>query len=258
MIPYIESYTYSIGPIVLQTWGTFVAAGFLLATAVAARRARKVGLDPKPVWDMAFWIFLAAMVGSRLFHVLFYEPAYYVAHPWDAINPAKPGYAIFGGLTGGALAAWLFIRKRGLEFLAYADTLAWGLPWGCGVGRIGCFLIHDHPGTLTSFVGGVNYPDGKRHDLGLYLSVLGFTIGIIFVLISFRSREKINASRFARLVSRNGFWVGAFLILYGIARFLLDFLRINDTRWLNLTPTQWLLIPTVALGGWLVFRKRVS
>ena len=231
MIPYFESLTFSIGPIVFQTWGTFVALGFLAATAIAAKRAEKMKLNPKHVWDMAFWIFLAAMVGSRVFHVVFYEPAYYLANPLDAFNPLRPGFAVLGGFLGGAAAAFLVVRRKGLDFLAYADVLAWGLPWGCGIGRIGCFLIHDHPGTLTSFVGGVEYPDGTRHDLGLYLSVLGFSIGILFLLTS---RYAIRGTRY----ESKGIWVALFMILYSIARFFLDFLRIGDTRWGILTPTQ--------------------
>ena len=246
MLPWLSSHTYSIGPLVLQTWGTFVAAGFLLGGWIAAKRAIKKGLDPKIVWDLVFWIFVAAFIGARAFHVFAYEPGYYLAHPWDAIDPRKPGYAIMGGFLGAWLAFWIIIRKRGLDLLSYADTLVWGLPWGCGVGRIGCFLIHDHPGTLTSFALGVRYPDGQtRHDLGLYLSILGFAIGLAFVVMDRKKRAA-------------GFYFGSFLIIYGIARFLLDFLRIIDTRYFGLTPTQWLLLSFVAMGAVILSRHRAD
>lgn len=238
MIPYIQSHTFSLGPIVLQTWGVFVAAGFMLGGWMAAKRAMSRGLDPKVVWDLVFWIFIAAFIGARLLQVGI-EWDYYLAHPWNAIDPRQPGYAIMGGFLG-ALGAFLVIaRRKGLNLLEYADTLVWGLPWGCGVGRIGCFLIHDHPGTLTSFIGGVNYPDGVRHDLGLYLSIFGFALGTLFVLLDRKRRA-------------SGFYVGLFLILYGIGRFLLDFLRLLDHRYGRLTATQWMLIAFVAFGLWLL------
>lgn len=244
MIPWIESHTFNLGSVVIQTWGSLVAIGFVVATWIAARRAKLKSLDPKLIWDMAFWIFVAAIIGARLFHVFFYDFNYYLAHPLDAIDPRQPGFAIMGGLLSGAAVVWFYTKRKGLDFLAYADTLAWGLPWGCGIGRIGCFLIHDHPGTLTSFTLGVKYPDGKiRHDLGLYLSIVGFVIGLSFLILNRRHR-------------RPGFWVGMFLILDGVSRFALDFLRLNDRRLFLLTPTQWILILSTALGFRLVWSNR--
>jgi phosphatidylglycerol:prolipoprotein diacylglycerol transferase len=243
MIPWIESHTYTLGPLVLQTWGTFIAAAFVVAGIIAARRAKTKGLDPKVIWDLVFWIFIAAFIGARAFHVFFYDFGHYVAYPLDAIDPRQTGYSIMGGFIGAAIAIITLVRKRGLDLVAYADVLAWGLPWGCGIGRIGCFLIHDHPGTLTSLAIGVKYPDGQtRHDLGLELSMLGFAIGIMFVLLD-------------RKAHRAGFFVGLFLVIDGICRFLLDFLRVVDRRVVGLTPTQWVLIASVGLGAWLLCRK---
>src|SRR5207253_2681385 len=123
-----------------------------------------------------------------------------------------------------AVFAW-FVRQKKIDLLAYADTFVWGIPWGCGVGRIGCFLIHDHPGTLSHTILAVKYPDGQaRHDLGLDLSIAGFTIGIIFLALD---RKKRNP----------GFFTGAFLVLDSAVRLWLDFYRVTDVRYVYLTPT---------------------
>ena len=72
-----------------------MGAAFITATWIAARRAKRIGLDPKLVWDVAVWIFIAAMVGSRVFHVLFYEPRYYIEHPLAALDPREPARQCF-------------------------------------------------------------------------------------------------------------------------------------------------------------------
>ncbi len=217
---------------------------YAVGTFIAYRRAKQKGLDPERVLDLAFWIFIAAFLGARLFHVVLYEPGYYLAHPWEAIDFRLPGYSLFGGFFGSSIAFFWYARHKLLPVLAYADTLIWGLPWGCGIGRIGCFLIHDHPGTLTHFILGVRYPDGAvRHDLGLYLSMIGFITGGLFLWLNRRQRAP-------------GFWFGTFMVIEGITRLLLDFLRIVDTRYFGLTPTQYLAIPLMLVGVWLLRRSR--
>ncbi len=246
MIPWIESHTFALIGITFQTWGVFVAAGYALGTHLAWKRAKAKGLDPNVVLDLAFWIFIGAFLGARIFHVGLYDPAYYVDHPWDAIDPRKPGFSMFGGFFGAAVVFFWTMRARALDWMSYADTLIWGLPWGCGVGRIGCFLIHDHPGTLTNFVLGVRYPDGQtRHDLGLYLSILGFVTGAWFLWLNRKER-------------RPGFWFGTYMIIEGISRFGLDFLRIADARYFGLTPSQYLSVPLFMLGVWMVLRNRIT
>ncbi len=244
MLPFISSHTYTIAGLTFQTWGTFIALAFAVATYISYKRAQQKKLDPHHILELAFWIFLASFIGSRLFHVFIYEPQYYLANPWKAIDLRTPGFAIFGGFIGAAIAFFVYAHRHALRWIEYADTLIWGLPWGCGIGRIGCFLIHDHPGTLTNFILGVKYPDGStRHDLGLYLSVIGFVTGGAFVYLNRKQRAP-------------GFWLGTYMMIEGVVRFALDFLRIVDTRYLGLTPAQYLCLPLVLVGGWLLRRSR--
>ncbi len=246
MIPWIESKTFTMLGITFQTWGTLVALGFALGTYLAWRRAKEKGLDPQRILDLAFWMFLAAFAGARAFHVLLYDPAHYLAQPLDAINPWLPGYSMFGGFLGAAAVFFWAMHRHKLDWIAYADTIIWGVPWGCGVGRIGCFLIHDHPGTLTHFILGVKYPDGEtRHDLGLYLSIIGFATGLLFLWLNRKRREP-------------GFWFGTYLIIEGVSRFWLDFYRIADATYFGLTPTQYLALPMFGFGLWMIFRSRTT
>ncbi len=241
MIPWFELHTITIGPITVQVWGTLVALGFIIATWIAARRAKKQGIDPVHFWNIAPLILIMSFVVARLFHVFFYDPAWFLAHPIDIVNPTIPGYSMMGGVIGGVLAGLAYIKWKKLEFWSMADITAYALPLGTAIGRIGCFLIHDHPGTLTHFILGIKYPDGVRHDHGLYLSLLGWAMFILFYILGRKKRPP-------------GFFVALWFIIDGAVRLLLDFYRIGDTRYAGLTPTQWLLIATVAAGVVLLIR----
>lgn len=246
MIPFFGAQTISIfGLFSIQVWGTLLALGYGVATYVAYRRAKRLGLNPEHVLSVAGWIFIAAMIGSRLFHVFVYEPGYYLANPLAILDFRRPGYAITGGFIGALVAFSVFVRHHRLNWIAYADTLAWGLPWGCGIGRIGCFLIHDHPGTLSHSILAVKYPDGQgRHDLGLYLSLIGFAMGVLFLLLNRKPRPP-------------GFWVALFFLIDGLARIALDYLRIVDVRYFGWTPAQWVSAGVVLVCvGWFVTTSR--
>lgn len=241
MIPFFGRETLSLFGLTIQVWGLFIALAFGIGTWVAYRRAVRLGLKPEHVVNLAGWIFVAAMVGSRVFHVVVYEPEYYLQHPWSALDPREPGYAIMGGFLGATIAFFWYAKRFALNWIEYADTLIWGLPWGCGVGRIGCFLIHDHPGTLTNSPLGVEYPDGQvRHDLGLYLSLVGFAIGITFLFLNRKTRPA-------------GFWFALFLLLEGTSRLALDSFRLADVRYVGLTPAQILGLFFITGGTYWLF-----
>lgn len=236
MIPYFQYLTISLGPITLQVWGLLVALGILIGAWTASRMAKHRGLDPALVWDVAVWITVGSMIGARLFHVFVYDPAQYLADPIQILMIWNGGLSMFGGFIGATIAGVWFLRRKKLNLLLWCDTLTFGLPIGIAIGRIGCFLIHDHPGTLTHFLLGVRYPDGiVRHDLGLYESIYGFILALIFFLLA-----KRNVKPPTYLIT--------FLITYGTFRFSTDFLRILDTTYFGLTPAQYLSMLMVVVG----------
>ncbi|MBI4599076.1 prolipoprotein diacylglyceryl transferase [Candidatus Uhrbacteria bacterium] len=243
MIPYFQFTQIHLGPLTIQVWGLLVALGFLAGTQAAAWMARKRGLDSAVLWDLLGWIAVAALVCARLFHVFVYEPQYYLAHPFEIPAIWQGGLSSIGGFIGGSVAGLLLLRRRKLDVWTYADAALFGLPLGYAVGRIGCFLIHDHPGTATDFFLGVRFPDGiVRHDLGLYLSLDAWVLFALFLVLAKRKAAP-------------GTYVTVFLVWYGVSRFFLDFLRasggaIVDTRYFSLTPAQYASLLMVAGGIW--------
>lgn len=241
MLPWFQFTTIHIGFLTIQVWGLMVALGIFSATYVASQKAKRDGLDPNIVWDLAFWIIVSAFIGARLFEFV-YDPALYLAHPIELLKFWQGGFSEMGGFIGAIIALFIFFRSKKLDTWRYADCAAYGLPLGFGIGRIGCFLIHDHPGTLTHFMLGVKYPDGVRHDNGLYLSIEGFLIFLLFVVLD---RKHAKPKTF----------VIAFLILHGIIRFFLDFLRIIDARYFFLTPAQYISIAMVIVGIFFLLKR---
>ncbi|HJV32744.1 MAG TPA: prolipoprotein diacylglyceryl transferase family protein, partial [Patescibacteria group bacterium] len=242
---YLEWKTFALGPLTLQVWGLFAALGVVLGTLFAVRQAKRTGLDAAKIESLAFWTVLLAFAGARVFHVLLYEPAYYFAYPLEILSVWKGGFSSFGGFFGALAAVFWKGRALGLPFLKTADVLAPAAALGLGCGRIGCFLIHDHPGTLAYGAGkwlAVNYPDGARYDLGLLLGVLDFVLFGIFLALARKPRP-------------DGFHVAWILLAYAPFRFGLDFLRTVDARYLGLTPAQYGSVLLFFAGLFVMLRR---
>lgn len=236
MLPYFQYNAITLGPIVLQVWGLWVAGGVLAGIFLSERLAKKYFLNPLIIWDLGLWGLAGGLLGARLAHILFYDLSYYLVHPEEIIKFWHGGASSLGGFLGATIAIAIFARWRKFswrELLPYFDVGVVGLWLGWGIGRIGCFFIHDHLGRLSNFFLAVNFPDGARHDLGLYDSLLGFALFAICYLL------------FVRLIKiRWGLVTGLSFASYAFVRFWLDFLRaadiaLPDARYGYLTPAQW-------------------
>lgn len=246
MIPYLHLEAIKFGLLVLHVWGFFVAAGAAAAIFLGKKMTRRRGLNENFFINASFWIFLAALVGARLFHVFFYDWPYFRTNLIEIAAFWQGGLSSVGGFLGAAVAIFLIFRRRFSEFWSYGDIFAFVFPLGWGIGRLGCFFTHLHPGKLTNFFLAVRFPDGPRHELGFYEALLGFLIFGLFLFL-------------ARQPRRNGFYVLVLIFVYSIPRFFLDFLRAedlpaSDTRYLGLTPAQYAMIVLVGIGA-LIFTR---
>lgn len=247
MIPWIEYQSISVWFLKLNVWGIFVSLGFLAGMVVAYFELKKKKLEMNRVYDLAFWIILSALIGGRLLYIVEHLNVYFAA-PLDIFKLWHGGMSVYGGFLGAILASVLYLKKYKLNFWQYADAVIFGLPLGLFIGRLGCFFIHDHPGIKTNFFLGVAYPDGVRHDLGLYDSLLGLAVFLIFLFLRRRERSA-------------GFYVAIFAACYGLARFFLDFLRVQDLvgadpRYFGLTLAQYLSVILFAGGVYLFYRLK--
>jgi phosphatidylglycerol:prolipoprotein diacylglycerol transferase len=133
----------------LHSYGVLIAAAFLSGIWLAQRAARRSGLDAGRIADLAFWVLVAALVGSRVYFILvnwgeYFGPGrFLVATPIGRIPRVlalwEGGLVFYGGFIGAALAAALYMRRHRMPFLAYADVAIPSVAFGHFLGRLGCF-----------------------------------------------------------------------------------------------------------------------
>jgi len=250
MIPYFCFEKIQIGPLTVYLWGTFVALGFLTGLFLLWKMTEKESAERKIIVDSFSRLLLAAIIGGRLAYVLQFSD-YYFSRPLEILKIWQGGMAFHGGLLAMLLVGLIYARLRKItlkQFLKISDLIALAAPLAIAVGRIGCSLINDHQGRETSLLWGIVWPDGTvRHPIAEYLIIANL---IIFFLLWFlRKRLKQPGQLFL-----------AFLFLYSLSRFLLDFLRTNDPRYfLGLSTAQWLSLAVLSvIIGITVYRKRSS
>jgi len=242
LIPYFMVEPLRIGPLAVQPFGVLSACGVWLASWLLARTAGRSGLDVEPLDKLVGWALVGGIVGAHLLHLGLYHPEELRAGGPLQLLRVWDGLSSTGGVLGGLLASMIFLRIRGLPFAPYADAFALALPTGWAVARLGCFSVHDHPGSLSSFFLAVDFPAGARHDLGLYDAlVLASIAGIVHLL----RRRHVLTGKLLPLVA----------LLYGASRFALDFLRARDlayvdARYLGLTPAQYACLALIGYGAW--------
>lgn len=251
MIPYIRPPAIDLGFTKIEPFGILTAVGLLVGTYFIAKAAKKDGKDPNPVQDFVLVALFGGVVVGHLMHVLLYHPEELSKSPYQILK-VWDGLSSTGGMLGGALAVWAFFKIKKLPLRDYLDPIALGIVPGWAVARIGCFLVHDHPGVQSQLFFAVDfpasvYPGGPRLDLGLIEALVLF--GITAVLWTLRQKEILR-----------GYYLQLALVLYGSIRFFLDFLRASDLsyvdkRYFGLTPAQYVAIGFVLYGGYALARR---
>lgn len=241
----------SLGSLALYVWGVFVALGVVLGGLVAASRARSRGLGPQHVWDLAFWLVVAGLLGARLLYVAEYWRDF-SDEPWRIFAIWEGGMSAFGAIVFGTVAGLWYARQRRISFLRLAHVVAPALLLGDAIGRLGGAASHMYPGTPTSFPISYVLDDVQRHEVGIELALASFA-GFLVVL----GVEKLWKKR------GEGYTLlstpALVLLWYSFERFLLDFLRASDLpasdfRYGELTLAQYLSVIGIVVSVILVLR----
>jgi len=264
LLPYpdIGPVAFHAGPVAVRWYalaygtGMLAAWGMARAALPALARAGRPAPSPSDVADLALWGGVGAVLGGRLGYVLVYDPARYLADPWDVLAIRQGGMSFHGGLAGAALAAFLLARARRLPALSLMDVAALGAPVGLGLGRLANLANGELWGRVSPALPlGMVFPGAgplPRHPSQLYEAVAEGLLLLCAVL----------AAALATRMRRPGLVAGTFALGYALARTACEQFREPDPQlgylWgdadLGLTMGTVLCLPLAAAGAWLVAR----
>jgi phosphatidylglycerol---prolipoprotein diacylglyceryl transferase len=245
-IPYFTLGPWEILGIKIQGFGLMCAIGVTAAYNIASWLAPRHGLSRDKMQSMLLALLITGFLGSHVIDLLLYHPK----EVWeDPLILFKFGSTLssYGGVIGSLLGLlWWKIRFKE-PVGPYLDAAAFALPAGWLWGRIGCTVVHDHPGDVSDFALAIVMKDGiARHDLGFYEALWWVVILGIFWTALMIGKE--------RWQQRPGFFLALLPIVYAPIRFFLDFARTNDSTYFGLTPAQYISILALLVGFVLMYR----
>ena len=255
---------FHYGPITIHTYGVAMATAFIVAIYLATRKGKKLGMDPNIVLDMSFWIMIGSIIGARIVFIITMW-SYYMQHPIEMLEIWKGGLVFYGGLFGGILAMYIYLKWVRQEFFKFADLISPYTGLGYAIHRaFGCYMNGDDFGKPTALPwplgsvfspnseAGLAYPGQRLLSTELFESLNGLIL--FFFLLWYEKHLK----------KHNGELAGLFLILYSFNRFVIEFFRGDVIRGFvgptiswpwgagQLSTSQFIAIPTFIVG-WIIF-----
>jgi phosphatidylglycerol---prolipoprotein diacylglyceryl transferase len=251
-----------VGPFTLTGFGLAVLAAFLVAQMICERALTRKGQDAAFISDLVLAAVVGGLLGAKI---------YYVILTHDVANfISRGGFVFWGGLIGGIVAVSLVIRARKLPFFRIADAAAMGIAAAYSVGRTGCWAVGDDYGRPWMSVFAVSFPQGQPPStaesmqtlfhipippgmlpttvLSVYPTQLyEVALGFLMFLALWRLKDHKHAE---------GWLFGVYMVLAGAERFLIEFLRAKDDRFImGLTVAQVIAVLFMIAGvAWMRWR----
>lgn len=256
---------YNVGPISFTGFGLAVLLAFVIAQIIAQTELQRRGYDPAPIGDLVFAAVIGGLLGAKLYYVFLMGD---ITTLWS-----RGGFVFWGGLLGGIAAVMWVIRLKKLSIMRISDVAGISIAAAYAVGRTGCWAVGDDYGRPWNSPFAVQFPDGappstagNMHalfgvpipqgvDPQTVLSVyptqlMEVAAGFVMFLILWRLRDHEHAE---------GWLFGVYMVLAGIERFAIEFLRAKDDRFFGVFTTAQLIALAFVVGGliWMNARKTV-
>lgn len=255
--------SYDLGPLQLTGFGFAVLMCFVIAQIIAQRELARRGHDPEPIGDLIFAAVIGGLLGAKIYYAILMQDM-------GAIL-SRAGFVFWGGLLGGILATYLVIRRKNLSFTRISDVSGIAIAAAYSVGRTGCWAVGDDYGRPWNGPLAVSFPEGAPpstvsnmqqlfntpapagagpndvisvHPTQLYETALGF----VMFLILWRYRNHKHAE---------GWLFGLYCVLAGIERFVIEFVRAKDDRFIGGLTVAQVIALLFAVGGavWMYMRR---
>lgn len=227
----------------IQSYGASKAVAAIVGALILGRRFRQLGYDKEIAYSLVMWATVWGFVGAKIYFLLD-NLEHFELHMLGS-----SGFVWYGGLVGGTLAVVVITRRHRMSLATVAGSMAMPLSVAYGIGRIGCFLAGDGTyGKPTGLPWGMAFPNGAVpvnvpvHPAQLYEAAAAFAIAAALWVL----QDRLAPARV----------FGGYLVLSGIARVLVEFVRVNDPVLLGLTEAQLLGLASMAVGAWLIVRYR--
>lgn len=248
-----------LGPLNISPHGVGIAVGFLLGARLMLPEAERKGISEDAVYTILIRAAIGSLIGARLAYVVNHLGDY-SGDPLGVFKVWEGGISLLGGIFGAILLALPVARKLGIHAWRLLDSAAPGIAMGILVGRAGDMIVGDHLGKPASSDFLLGYRCVPQYDTASpclgdvvhqpHLYDLFFVTILLFLLLWLRRRDAVKPQY-------DGFQILVFGACYGVARFIEDWFRIDETHGLGLTGSQWSAIATTLVcTAWLVFVRR--
>lgn len=263
---YIESLNrvfITIGTLSIYWYGVFITLGFFLGFTWANWEAKRTGQNPEIYLDFTFYLLVAALIGSRAYYVIFSWDRF--RHDLDSIFAIRDGgLAVYGGILAGAATAYIFCKKKNVNFWLFADTGIQGLLIGQMIGRFGNFFNREAFGTFTDSIFAVMLRVDQLRFLApdlLETTILYNDVYYIQVHPTFFYEAFLNLCLFIFILwyrkrkRFDGELLCFYMIFHGIIRFWVESLRVDQLTLFgtNIAVSQVLSAILVIVGTTAIF-----
>ena len=254
ILPEFNKFVFQFGGFGIRWYAIAYLVGLLAGWYLLRREASQVGspLRLETIDNLLNYVLFGVIVGGRLGYILFYNSAYYLAHPLAMLRIWEGGMAFHGALLGVAIAILIMAKRNHLPFFLLTDRIALVVPIGLFFGRLSNFINGELYGRATTLPWAMVFPnsDGQpRHPSQLYEAGLeGLLLGMIMLILWRRG-----------WLQQHGRVTGMLLAGYGVARSMIEFVREPDAQIGLLLDSvsmgQLLSVPMIIIGVYLIVRK---